>query len=124
MSRLYSVKTASRRWPEHIIYNLVDMALTNSRVINKAVCKNNFSHRACIQKVCEELMIASGGQYRVVKYRSTFLVPLPVPSTGTPSNYRVIESFFGKHCDMFLFFVSIAASKEFLDLLCSSIITN
>ena len=45
-----------------------------------------------------------GGQYRVQKYR------------GTLSNFRVIESFLCKHCDMFLFFVSIAASKEFLDL--------
>ena len=46
----------------------------------------------------------SGGQYRVLKYR------------GTPFNYRLIKIFFCKHCDMFLFFVSIAASKEFLDL--------
>ena len=46
-----------------------------------------------------DVVVAIGGQYRVQKYR------------GTPSNFRVIESFFCKHCDMFLFFVSIAASK-------------
>ena len=39
-------------------------------------------------------IICSGGQYR-----------------GTPSNSRIIESFFLKHCDMFIFFVSIAAPK-------------
>ena len=30
MSRLYSVKAASRRWPVHIFYNIIDMALINS----------------------------------------------------------------------------------------------
>ena len=48
-----------------------------------------------------------GGQYRVQKYRSTFFCKY----RGTPSNFRVIESFFCERCDMFLFFVSIAASK-------------
>ena len=62
-------------------------------------------------------LVYRGGQYRVQKYRGTFLVPVPVPRyffikyRGTPSNIRGIESFFCKHCDMFLFFVSIAASK-------------
>ena len=55
ISRLYSVKAASRRWPVHIFYNIIDMALINSWVIYKVVCKSNFSHRAYIQKVCEEL---------------------------------------------------------------------
>ena len=55
ISRLYSVKAASRKWPLHIFYNIIDMALISSWVIKKVVCKSNFSHRAYIQKVCEEL---------------------------------------------------------------------
>ena len=71
------------------------------------------------------------GQYRIQNYHGT--VPRYFFSTGTgtvgkstavkvlryftkkyrgtPSNFRFIESFLCKHCDMFLFFVSIAASK-------------
>ena len=37
ISRLYLVKAASRRWPVHIFYNIIDMALINSWVIYKAV---------------------------------------------------------------------------------------
>ena len=55
MSRLYLVKAASRKWPVHIFYNIIDMALINSWVIYKAMCKSNFSHRVYIQKVCKEL---------------------------------------------------------------------
>ena len=55
MSRLYLMKAASRRWPVHIFYKVIDMALINSWVIYKAVCKSNISHRAYIQKVCEDL---------------------------------------------------------------------
>ena len=70
-------------------------------------------------------------KYRVLKYHGTFLVPVPVPSVvgteyqyrgtffikirGTPSNSTVIESFFCRRCDIFLFFV-FAVLKEFLDL--------
>ena len=49
------MKPASRRWPVHIFYNVIDMALINSWVIYKAVCKSNISHRVYIQKVCKEL---------------------------------------------------------------------
>ena len=45
-----------------------------------------------------------GTWYRVL---GTFFIKY----RGTPSNFNVIESFFCKHCDMSLFFVSIAASK-------------
>ena len=54
MFRLYLVKAASRKWPVHIFYNVIDMALINSWVIYKAVCKSNISRRPYIQKVCED----------------------------------------------------------------------
>ena len=49
------MKAASKRWPVHIFYNVIDMALINSWVMYKAVCKSNIRHRAYIQKVCKEL---------------------------------------------------------------------
>ena len=55
MARLYSVKAASRRWPMHVFYNVVDMALINSWVIYKHVCQSNISRREYIQKIAEEL---------------------------------------------------------------------
>ena len=55
MSRLYSVKAASRRWPLYIFYNVINIALINSWVIYKAVCKSSINRKAYIQKVCEEL---------------------------------------------------------------------
>ena len=87
----------------------------------------------------------SGGQYRVPKYRGTvpwyfFLVPIPVPNTGTavhffkvpryiflkyrgiPSNSRVIESFFASIATCFCFSYRLQLKRSFL--IYSSIITN
>ncbi|CAK8672356.1 unnamed protein product [Clavelina lepadiformis] len=55
MARLYSVKAASRRWPVHVFYNVVDMALINSWIIYKRVCQRKISRREYIQKIAEEL---------------------------------------------------------------------
>jgi len=55
MSRMYSTKARSRRWPMHVFYNVIDMALVNSHIIYKHVCSSNVSRRVFIQKVCEEL---------------------------------------------------------------------
>ena len=55
MTRLYSVKAASRRWPVHVFYNVVDMALINSWIIYKQVCQSSISRREFIQRVAEEL---------------------------------------------------------------------
>ena len=49
------MKAASRRWPVHTFYNVIDMALINSWVIYKAVCKSNISGKGYIQKVCREV---------------------------------------------------------------------
>ena len=76
------------------------------------------------------LYICSGGQYRVLKYSGTFLVPLPLPSVlgteyrycGTLFNSRVIESFFASIAICFCFSYRLQLQKSFL--IYSSIITN
>ena len=60
MARLYSVKAGSRRWPVHVFYNVIDMALINSWLIYKEVCKSNIARRKFIQSVCEELTGCAG----------------------------------------------------------------
>ena len=55
MSRLHLVKTAYKRCPVNIFYNITNMALIKSCIIYKAVCKSNISHRVYIQKICKEL---------------------------------------------------------------------
>ena len=55
MTRKYSVKAASRRWPIHVFYNVIDLALINSWILFKDICKSNISRRKFIQRVVEEL---------------------------------------------------------------------
>ena len=55
MTRLYSVKAASRRWPVHVFYNVVDMALINGWILYKQACQSSISRREFIQRVAEEL---------------------------------------------------------------------
>ena len=54
MTRLYSVK-AARRWPVHVIYNVVDMALINNWILYKLVCQSSISRKEFIPRVTEEL---------------------------------------------------------------------
>ena len=55
MIRCYSVKAGSRRWPVHVFYNVIDLALVNSWIVFKHVCKSNISRRDYIQLISEEL---------------------------------------------------------------------
>ena len=55
MARKYSVKAGSRRWPVHVFYNVIDLALINSWILFRDVCKSNVSRRRFIQLVGEEL---------------------------------------------------------------------
>lgn len=55
MTRMYSVKAASRRWPMHVFYNIIDMALINGWILYQAVTGSSISRRKYIQKVAEEL---------------------------------------------------------------------
>ena len=55
ISTLYSVRAASKKWIVHIFYNVINLALINSWVIYKALCKSNISRRAYIEKVCKDI---------------------------------------------------------------------
>ena len=55
MLRLYSTKAASRRWPMHVFYNMIDMALINSHVLYKTITKSKYSRKQFIQKLSEQL---------------------------------------------------------------------
>ena len=55
MTTLYSVKGASRHWPLHEFYNIVDMALINSWILYKQVFQSSINRREFIQRVTEEL---------------------------------------------------------------------
>ena len=54
MAKKYSVKTGSRRWPVHVFYNVIDLALINSWILFRDICKSNVSRRRFIQLVGEE----------------------------------------------------------------------
>ena len=45
MTRVYSVKAASTRWPVHVFYDVVDIALINSWILYKQVCQSRISPR-------------------------------------------------------------------------------
>ena len=55
MTTLYSVKAESRRWPMHVFYNVVDMALINGWILYKQVCQSSINLREFMQRVAEEL---------------------------------------------------------------------
>ena len=55
MTRKYSVKAASRRWPIHVFYNVIDLALINSWILFRDICKSGISRRKFAQRVVEEL---------------------------------------------------------------------
>ena len=55
MTRKYSLKAASRRWPIYVIYNVIDLALINSWILFRDICKSGVSHRKFAQRVVEEL---------------------------------------------------------------------
>ena len=55
MAKIYFVKAANTRWPIHVFYNTIDLALINSWIVYKNVCKPGISRRKYIQKISEEL---------------------------------------------------------------------
>ena len=55
MTRIYLVKAASKRWPIHVFYNIIGLALINSWIVYKNVCKSSISRRNYMQKISEEL---------------------------------------------------------------------
>jgi len=45
MTRKYSVKAASRRWPVHVFYNVIDHGIINSWVLYKETRRSKISRR-------------------------------------------------------------------------------
>ena len=56
MTRLYSVKSASRRWPMVVFYSLLDIAALNAWIIYKMNMKTSISRKDFICKLAEEMM--------------------------------------------------------------------
>ncbi|XP_034543026.1 activating transcription factor 7-interacting protein 1 isoform X2 [Notolabrus celidotus] len=55
MTRLYSVRTATRRWPVAVFYNLLDLAAVNAHVLFKACTSTPIPRRAFILMLAKEL---------------------------------------------------------------------
>ena len=72
MTSVYSVNSGSRRWHVHVFYNVVDMALINSWIIYKHVCKRNIRRRKYIQIVTKELNGRFPTVYRIRSAEEAF----------------------------------------------------
>ena len=57
MIRKYSVKSASRRWPIHVFYNLLDTAILNSWIVYKDVTRLNISRREYMFDLMESMLL-------------------------------------------------------------------
>jgi len=55
MCRKYSVRAATRRWPVHVFYNILDLAMINAHTIYKLITNKRIKRRAFILKVVDEL---------------------------------------------------------------------
>ena len=49
------MKAACRRWPIHVFYNVIGLALINSWILFRDICKSGVSRRKFAQRVVEEL---------------------------------------------------------------------
>ena len=55
MTRKYFVKAASRKWSIHVFYNVINLALINSWILFRDICKSSVSRQKFAQLVVEEL---------------------------------------------------------------------
>ena len=62
MTRKYSVKATSKRWPIHVFYNVIDLALINSWILFQDICKSGISRQNFIQRVVEKLTGTTPGK--------------------------------------------------------------
>ncbi|KAK9680162.1 Transposase IS4 [Popillia japonica] len=56
MARQYSPKSASRRWPPHVFFNILDMAAINAWILYKEVTGTKISRHDLLFELAEELM--------------------------------------------------------------------
>jgi hypothetical protein len=59
MTRLYTTKCASRRWPVAVWHNILDIAAINAWVIYREATKNNLSRKLFILQLMQELIGSS-----------------------------------------------------------------
>ena len=55
MTKISSIDASSRRWPMHEVYNMINLALINSLILYKHVCKEDINARKFIQRLFEKL---------------------------------------------------------------------
>lgn len=55
MARLYTTRAASRRWPMHILYNMLDIAGINSCIIFKQCTKSKLSRHRFLLQLAKEM---------------------------------------------------------------------
>lgn len=72
MSRKYTVKAASRRWPVHTFYNLLDLAAINAWVLYKIINNSKIKRRDFLLQLGEEL----GSQYMTNRKTA---IPVEIP---------------------------------------------
>lgn len=73
MARQYSVKCASRRWPLHVFFNIIDLAIINSWILYRKIAGSSISRRQFMQQLTEELT----GTRKNHRNRRDESVPLP-----------------------------------------------
>jgi len=56
MARYYSVRAGTRRWPVHVFYNILDLAMINAHTLYKLVTGEKLSRHSFIRKGAEELV--------------------------------------------------------------------
>jgi hypothetical protein len=62
MTRNYSVRAPTRRWPVSVFYNILNIAAINSWVLYKSVNKTSISRSAFILKLVEEIRELASNQ--------------------------------------------------------------
>jgi len=55
MSRMYSVRSQTRRWPVHVFYNVLDLSMIHAHTIFRMVTNQKIKRRQFILKICDEL---------------------------------------------------------------------
>ena len=56
MCRKYSTRSATRRWPVHMFFNILDLASVNSWVIFKEVTNSKISRKKFMERLVEEVL--------------------------------------------------------------------
>ena len=87
MARKYSVKAGSRRWPLHVFYNILDLAVINAWIIYKETTGVNISRKNFIFQLAEEL----SGDYRD-EVENTFIPLSEIQTSQVRKNCQVHAS--------------------------------